>query len=82
MKEKNGSVQIQLLEETMKKLIGETLSIAALDSGCTKTVCGETWLNCYLETLSDENKKLLQVEDSNSVFIFVDSKLINPIKKL
>ena len=65
---KDGSVQIQLLEETMGTLIIETLSMAVLDSGCTKTVCGETWLNCYLETLSDEDKKLLHVEDSNSFF--------------
>ena len=36
------SVQIQLLEETMETLIGEMLSMAVLDSGCTKTVCGET----------------------------------------
>ena len=70
MKEKDGSVQIQLLEETMETLIGEMLSMAVLDSGCTKTVCGEIWLNCYLETLSDEDKKLLHVKDNNSVFKF------------
>ena len=64
MNEKDGGIQIQLLEETMKTLIGETLSMAVLDSGYTKTVCGETWLSCYLETLSDEDKKLLHVEDS------------------
>ena len=81
MKEKDGSVQIQLLEETMETLVGETLSMAVLDSGCTKTVCGENWLNCYLETLSDEDKKLSHVEDSNSVFKFGDSKLINSNKK-
>ena len=52
----------------METLIGETLSMVVLDSGCTKTVCGETWLNCYLEPLSDEDKKPLHVEDSNSVF--------------
>ena len=49
MKEKDSCVQIQLLEETMETLIDETLSMAVLDSGYTKTVCRETWLNCYLE---------------------------------
>ena len=82
MKEKDGGVQIQLLEETMETLIGETLSMAVLDSGCTKTVCGETWLNCYLETISDEDKKLLDGEDSNSVFKFGDSKLIKSNKNV
>ena len=48
VKEKDSDVQIQLLEETMETLIGETLRMAVLDSGCTKTVSGETWLNCYL----------------------------------
>ena len=82
MKEKDGSVQMQLLEETMETLIGETLSMAVLDSGCIKTVCGETWLNCYLENLPNEDKKLLHVEDSNSVFKFGDSKLIKSNKKI
>ena len=59
------------------------LSMAVfIDSVCTRTVCGETWLNIYLETLSDEDKKLLHVEDSNSVFKFGDSKLIKPNKKV
>ena len=64
----------------MQTFIGETLSMAVMDSGCTKTVCGEVWLNCYLETRSDEDKKLLHVEDSNSVFKFGDSKLIKSNK--
>ena len=41
VKEKGG-VQIQLLEETMETLTGKTLNMAVLDSGCTKTACGET----------------------------------------
>ena len=82
MKEKDGDVQIQPLEETMETLIGETLSMAVLDPGCPKTVCGETWLNCYLETLSNEDKKLLHVEDSNSVSKFGDSKLTEYNKKV
>ena len=81
MKEKDGGVQIQLLEETMETLTGETLSVAVLDSGCTKTVCGETWHNCYLETLSGKDKQLLHVEDSNSVFEFGDSQLIKSNKR-
>ena len=81
VKEIDGGVQIQLLEETMETFIDETLSMAVLDSGCTKTVCGETWLNCYLKTLSDEDTKLLHVEDCNSVFKFGNSKLIKSNKK-
>ena len=82
MKEKDGSIQIQLLEETMETLIGETLSMAVLDSGCSKTVCGGTWFNCHLETLSDEDKKLLHVDDSDSFFKVGDGKLIKSNKKV
>ena len=39
-------------------------------------------LTVYLETLSDEDKKLLHVEDSNSVLKFGDSKLIKSNKKV
>ena len=53
---KKTVVRIQLFEESMETR--ETFSMAVLDSGCTKTVCRETWLNWYLETLSDEEKKL------------------------
>ena len=37
--------------------LGETLSMAIIDSGCVNIVCGEAWLNCYLETLSDSEQK-------------------------
>ena len=40
-----GESQITLLEECMDTLIGETLSMAVIDSGCTKTVWpGMAWL--------------------------------------
>ena len=38
----------------MDTLIGETLSMTVLDSGCTKKVRSKTWLNYYLECLSSE----------------------------
>ena len=41
-----------LHSDTMKCFVGETLGMAVLDSECTKNVCGEGWLNCYLVTLT------------------------------
>ena len=29
---------------------GETLNLTVLDSGCAKTVCGEEWLKCYIDS--------------------------------
>ena len=45
---------ITLIGECMDTMIGETLSMAVLDSRCTKAVCIKTWLNCYLESLSSK----------------------------
>ena len=39
------------------KLLGETLGYAIVDSGCNRTVCGDLWLNTYLDSLSKEDRK-------------------------
>ena len=83
MKETDGGVQIHLLEEIMETLIGETLSMAVLDSGCTQTVCGVTHGSTVIWKLFQMKiKKLLHVENTNSVFKFGDSKLIKSNKKV
>ena len=46
----------------MDTLIGETLRMAILDSGCTKAVCSKTWLNSYLESLSSEELDNIKCE--------------------
>ena len=40
----------------LEKLVGETLSCALLDSGCTKTVCGSFWLQCYKNSLDEKDQ--------------------------
>ena len=42
-------------------LVKECLGKALLDSACTKTVCGATWLNMYLDTLHGDDKALVEV---------------------
>ena len=44
--------------------------MALLDSGCTKTVCGEEWLKCYINSSSDLEKKKKQSFASNTEFRF------------
>ena len=39
---------VALFGECMDTLNGETLSMAVIDSGCAKTMCGQVWLDCYL----------------------------------
>ena len=40
----------------LQNVLEKTLNLAVLDSGCTKTVCGEEWLKCYIHSLSEEEK--------------------------
>ena len=53
----------------LQNFLGETLILAVLDSGCTKTVCGEEWLKCYVDSLSEEEKqqKVLNLTQSLSL---------------
>ena len=37
--------------------LGETLGSAVLDSGASSTVCGTKWYKCFLEILTDAQKK-------------------------
>ena len=56
----------------MKDFVGETLSSTVLDTGCTKTICGRNWLNCYLDTLDEVEKQSVQIHPINTVLKFGD----------
>ena len=51
-------------EKVLQVFVGATLSMAILDPGCTKTVCGNTWLECFIETLSNEEKESVKTDPS------------------
>ena len=54
---------------------------AILDSGCTKTVCGASWQDSYLESLSEDN--LAQVtEEISSKFTLRDGKIVASLKSI
>ena len=63
-------------------LLGETLNYGIIDSGCSKSVCGEVWLKCYLDRLSKSDNKLVQVEPGHTYFKFGDGAEIKPTKKV
>ncbi len=48
----------------------ETVGSIVLDSGCTATVCGETWLESYFDSLSNGEKQNLMEEISKMCFKF------------
>ena len=51
-----------------------------LDFGCSKTVCGEAWLNRFLDTLTTVEKDKIIFEDSAAVYRFDDGKRMTAIK--
>ena len=58
----------------MENFVGETLNSVVLDSACTKTVCGENWLKCYLDTLPEDVSQSLKRESSSRRFQFGHGK--------
>ena len=56
--------------------------MAVLDSGCTKTVCGEKWLTQYLELLPEDDKKQVTERKSDASFRFGNSEEIKAIKSV
>ena len=47
-------------DEYINQFVGETLNAAVLDSGCTKTVFDKLRLDCYIDSLSKEDSKLIE----------------------
>ena len=60
----------------------EALSTAILDSGCTQTVCGKTWLQCYIDTLTEKELELVKTQPSETKFKFRDGKVHQSNKKV
>ena len=54
--------------------------MALLDSGCTKTVCGEVWLQYFLDSLRNEEYLKVVVSESKNMFKFGDNKMIKSLK--
>ena len=60
-------------QSTMEKFTSQNFCRAVLDTGCNTTVCGKDWLNVYLDSLTNEQKRTVEIEDSNVSFKFGDN---------
>ena len=68
-------------ENKLDALLNECMGLAVLDCGCPNTVCGDTWMENYIETLGP--KELKKVETmSSQAFAFGDSKRVQAIKRV
>ena len=66
----------------LPNFISETLNSAVLDSGASATVCGLGWFNCFMQTLTDENKKNISIQPGTKTFKFGDGAKVKSIKKV
>ena len=67
--EQSSHVKITLFTQDrhkcyIEKFTGETLNCAVLDSVCTKNPCGKTWLDSYLNTLTEKDAQKVAEESS------------------
>ena len=62
--------------------MGETLGSAVLDSGASSTVCGTKWYKCFLETLTDAQKKKIVKIKGVRTFKFSDGNKLNSLYKV
>ena len=58
------------------------LGSAVLDSGATSTVCGTKWYKCFLETLTDAQKKKIVKIKGVRTFRFGDGNKLNSLYKV
>ena len=66
----------------IETFLGETINKAILDSGCTETVCGNVWLQCYLDSLNKEESAKVQSQSSSKVFRFGNGKFYDTTRKV
>ena len=62
--------------------LSETLGSAVLDSGASSTVCGTKWYKCFLETLTDAQKKKIVKIKGVRTFKFSDGNKLNSLYKV
>ena len=63
-------------------LVYETLACAVIDSGCTKTVVGRNWVNCYRDTLDDKELRMMTSEKCQTPFRFGDGEEVKSYEKI
>ena len=62
-------------DKPLNALLAETLGMAIVDSACSKTVCGQVWMDAYKDQLSDHDKASIKEVPSSTKFRFGDGAL-------
>ena len=69
-------------DSKLEKLVKEASGAALIDSGCSRTVCGKSWMKDYTESLSDYDRSCIKEQNSNVSFTFGDGNSEKSIKKV
>ena len=67
---------LQTSGDELDGLIGETIGMAVVDSGCSKTVAGKQWFELYKDTMEKETLENLKILPSQQMFKFGEGKSV------
>ena len=62
--------EVYFTGHVMETLTAEVMHSAILDSACASTVCGKSWMDSYIMSLSENDRNKVKVKDSNKIFKF------------
>ena len=60
------------MKSALKRIFSRSVDQAVVDTACTKTVCGLHWFNSYVDSLDEEQRKKVEIIESNTSFKFGD----------
>ena len=63
-------------------LLAESANSAVLDSACTSTVAGETWMNCYMDSLEPVIRDKVVEQSSDTMFKFGGGTVLKSNRKV
>ena len=66
----------------LKGLVAESWNSAVLDSGASKTVCGQAWLNTYLNSLNESDQSKVSYRNSSSSYRSGDGNKVMATKSV
>ena len=78
----NFDVFLETTDDARSKFCRETYGCGILDSGCSKNVCGVSWLDAYLDTLSEDDLKLVEYKESDATFKFGNPTIYSSIHQV
>ena len=68
VKDENVVLFIGFQKEEISHLEIDARNCAVLDSACSSTVCEENWINSYIASLDEHDKRKIQKSEGQKVF--------------